>query len=219
MVPTRTQFRKWSLPAKCSYVGAVIGIPLAVLSILLGALTTLWPDPQQVKTRSLVFRVAQELRYNSNWLRDVLVATESGDISFPSGFIRTEGLIHLMEQEHDKATQWSYGEEKYIYQHALHLNTLGNALGIVRTKEDLLRFYANSEHNLADTIFLNDFLRWYLAPLFEDTLNTRQVSSLGWGAFGYDRFRVEDVNGTDRRCFFDGQKPVVEFSHYLGLID
>jgi hypothetical protein len=66
MIPTREQFRKWSLPSKWSYWAAVIGIPVGIISLAIGIFPFIQSDTQGIERNRLIFQVAQ---VRSPWYR------------------------------------------------------------------------------------------------------------------------------------------------------
>jgi hypothetical protein len=162
MIPTREQFRKWSLPSKWSYWAAVIGIPVGILSIALGILPFIQSDTERIERNRLIFRVAQELRYNHEWLSEVAAAERAQVLPIES--LKFDALMTLANREYQRVTEHAYGEEKYIYQEALKLKDLGAALDKPKNTQVEI-FNRQSTHSLHDILFLNDFLHWYLRPL------------------------------------------------------
>jgi len=188
MIPTREQFQKWSLPSKWSYWAAVIGIPVGIISLGLGLFPFIQSDTEGIERNRLIFQVAQELRYNHEWLSEVATAVSERAEVLPIGSLKSDALMTLPNREYQRVTEQAYGEEKYIYQEALKLKDLGAALSKLKNYSDVEIFNRQATYSLHDILFLNDFLHWYLRPLIEKELNRQQLYSLGWRPFPGDRF-------------------------------
>lgn len=217
MFPTTYQYRKWSMPSKWSFWAAVIGIPISIWSLLLTIPLPPAVNPKEERSR-LLFRTAQELRYNNEWLASVAIAHDRRS-KIPIGILKSDALLLLMEREYAWLTRGAYGEEKNLYQLALRLKDLSSALGSPSSSSQVIAFNRRSEHTLHDIHFLNNFLLWYLSPHIVDELDSTQLYSLGLIGLPGDRFRIEGVKSLSFRHFkFDG-KSITEYSEYLGLID
>lgn len=220
MIPTRNQYKKWSLPSKWSFWAAVIGIPLGILSLALGVVPFLRPDTAGLERNRLLLRVAQELRYNDEWLSEVALAVQGNMKSIPPGSLKTDALISFIQNDFELVTRNTYGEEKHIYQEAFKLKDVGQALGLLKSPRDVEVFNHHSEYRVHDVHFLNNFFYWYLWPLIEKELDGKQLYSLGWKGPPRDKFKVEGLKAFDMKKFtHDYGKPLTEFSVYLGFID
>lgn len=124
-----------------------------------------------------------------------------------------------METQYELVTKHSYGEQKYIYQEALQLKKLGEALNVARSHGDINEFERRSTHTLHDAIFLNDFLRWYLAPPMQEVLSDQQIYAFGWSPFPGPKLRTDAIEPVRMKYFVHDDEPIQEFSLYLGLID
>jgi hypothetical protein len=173
--PSRRQYQKWSLPTKWSFWAAAIGL----ISLLL----TLWPlsgsDTTSTARNRLLLQVAQELRYNDEWLTSVSQAVQARSSVFPTGSLKTDSILILVEREHEWVLRNAYGEEKYIYQHILLFRDLAHRLGTSVSGQSLTRNLQNSDYTLHDIHFLNNFLYWYISPQLKDNLTLSQLYSLG----------------------------------------
>jgi hypothetical protein len=219
MLPSRSQYQKWSLPTKWSFWAAAIGIPAGLISLLL----TLWPPSGSNLTSAehnrLLLQVAQELRYNDEWLTSISQAVQIRSNVFPTGSLKTDGILVLIKWEHDWILRHAYGEEKYIYQHILLLRDLAHRLGSPVSVQSLSRNLRNSGYTLHDVHFLNNFLYWYISPLLKDSLSSRQRYSLGWRGLPGDNFQIIGVAQPAMKHFVYEGKPMFWFIDYLGLID
>jgi hypothetical protein len=219
MLPTRRQYEKWSLPSKWSFWAAVIGIPVGIISLLIGFLPFFGQDAAAIERSQLVLQTAQELRYNDEWLSSLAGATHKRSSNFPVGSLKTDALLLLVQREHDLVVRGAYGEEKYIYQHVIQLRDLGSALGAPKSSDQLSKALSNSSYSLHDIHFLNNFLFWYIKPLITETLSPAQLYSLGWSGLPRDRFKIFNVPTLTMRYFVNNGKPITEYVDYLGLID
>ncbi|MBI5792895.1 MAG: hypothetical protein HZA63_15620 [Rhodocyclales bacterium] len=210
---------KWSLPAKWSFWASVIGIPLGLISLLLGVLPLVGQDQAAVGRGRLVLQVAQELRYNDEWLSSLSIAIQRRSPQLPVGSLKTDGLARLLQREHDRVVSGAYGEEKFIYQHVLLLRDLGAALGSPKSGTNLDGFRGGAKFSLHDIHFLNNFLFWYVRPLMVDELSDSQLYSLGRSGLPGERFKIDGVSRLDMKNFVDEGKPIVDYGRYLGLID
>ena len=175
-------------------------------------------NKDELERKRLIMRVAQEMRYNSELLGDIARAAE-GKRNFPIGTLKTEGLMALISQDYDGVTEDAYGEEKYIYQEAMKLRDIGNEIRDIRSVSNLSAFNERSQYTLHDALFLNDFLLWYIRPIIEKELTGRHLYTLGWHPFPNNEFRIYDVEKYNMKYFVDDGAPIMEFPHYLGLID
>ena len=219
MLPSPRQYDKWSLPSKWSFWAALIGIPLGVISLTVGLLPLFSTDTEKTEHTRLVLQVAQELRYNHEWLSSIAVAYQAQSSTLPTGLLKTDALFTLIQREYDLVTKEAYGEEKYIYQHTLLLRDLGVALSSPQSTVELAKFNANSEYSIHDVHFLNNFMLWYLSPLIKETLEEHQLYSLGRFGLPADQFKITGVSPLQMKRFVTNGSPIVEYSHYLGLID
>jgi len=215
MIPSRDQFRKWSLPTKWSYWAAVIGIPAGILSLGLAVQPFFQRDSAQLERNRLIFQVAQELRYNHEWLSDVAIAVKEKALSIPIGSLKAEALMVLATREYQRVTQHAYGEKKHIYQETLKLKDLSNAFGSPKTSMEVDAFNRRSTYHLHDILFLNDFLHWYLRPLIQKELEPEQLQSLGWRPFLGDRFHITGVKKFSMKRFVYEGRPIDDFSLYI----
>lgn len=219
MIPSRRQYARWSLPNKWSFWAAVIGIPIGTVSLVL----TLWPlggssHIAADRSRNL-FLAAQELRHNDEWLTNLSLSMRTHDGQLPPGAIKTDGLLTLVQTEHDWLLRGAYGEEKYIYQHVLLLRDLSTHFGSPTSKDALTRIVKSLDYTLDDIHFLNNFLFWYIKPHMVDSLSTTQAYALGWNGFPGDKFEVVGVPKLNMKHFVHDGRQVTEYLVYLGLID
>ena len=219
MLPSRKQYQRWTLPSKWTFWAGL----MAIASLAL-ALAGLVPDRSEEKRQereigNLIFQATQELRYNSEWLSSLAVQHENKSQPLSTGKMKTGALVKLTNSEFERIVQYSYGEEKHIYQEIYKLSDLALALDSPKNHKALKDFDSTSEYTLHDVIFLNDFLWWYLTPLAEDTLTQKQLYSMGWKPFPGREFEIYGVDEIQLRNFVDRGKPITEFGHYLGLLD
>lgn len=219
MLPTRRQYEKWSLPSKWSFWAAVIGMPVGIVSLFIGFLPLFGKDTTAIERSRLVLQVAQELRYNDEWLSSLGDAAHKRSSSVPTGSLKTDALLLLVQREHDLVVRGAYGDEKYIYQHALQLRDLGSALGTPKSVDQLNRALSNSRYSLHDIHFLNNFLFWYIKPLVTETLSPAQLYSLGWSGLPGERFNIFSSTTLNMKHFVNDGRPITEYVDYLGLID
>lgn len=218
MLPTNKQYQKWSLPAKWTFWAGI----MAILSLVLGVagLIPSNDDSAEVALNKLTLQVAQELRYNTEWLSELSISYENNSVNFPIGRMKVDALVLLANSDFEKIIKHSYGEEKYIYQDILKLNDLAEALGSPTNAENVNVFNSKSKYyHLHDVLFLNEFLRWYLRPLIEEKLTSNQLYTLGWKPFPDSEFDIHGVNTIKLKYFVYDDKPISEFVDYLGLID
>lgn len=215
MFPSWVQYNKWSLPNKWTFWANVVGISVGIITLVL---SNVQPDTLNEERARRLLRVAQELRYNDEWLTSVAVALETGS-SIPAGSMKLQGLVSIAESDHKIVVENAYGEEKYIYQLVLKLNDLGVKLGSPKTRRDLSAFNSGSDYTLHDIHFLNNFLLWYLVPAISKHLDEQELYSLGRHGFPGDSFHIADVDRIEMKYFRNDGKPITSFGEYLGLID
>lgn len=219
MFPTRRQYERWSLPSKWSYWGCLSGLLVGIVSLAISIGGLLRPDPTEKERKLLIFKVAQELRYNREWLSGIENEIYSGEARIPLGVLKTSSLIELAVREHELVMKESYGEEKYIFQLILKLHDLGVVLGTPKSAVEIELFNKSSHYSFYDLIFLNDFLCWYLKPLIREQLDEKQLFSLGRNAFPGGSFPLNKLRQKNMKYFVEGGKAIQEFIDYLGSID
>lgn len=211
MLPTAQQYQKWSLWT--SLIAILAGIISFVQPLLLTSST------ERVERSKLLLQVAHELRYNHEWLSQFAVAYQSRTSMMPSGTLKTDALITLMNRDHGLVVKEAYGEEKYIYQHVMLLKDAGIKLGVTQSISEVTKLNINSLHTLHDIHFLNNFLFWYLRPLINETLDEQQLLSIGRQDFPTDVFVIKKVPVLNMKFFLYEKKPITAYIDYLGLID
>jgi hypothetical protein len=219
VLPSRRQYRRWSLPSKWTFWAGLIGIVSLIFTVF-----GLIPDRSEnrryeKRVASLVLQASQELRYNSQWLSRLARNYEDESPPLPIGRMKTDALVELANIEFTRIVRYSYGEEKYIYQEIYQLADLAAAFGSPSTRDELESFDERSNFTLHDIIFLNDFLWWYLTPLAEDSLDSKQLYSMGWAPFPREGFTINGVEAVQLRNFVIDGQPIEDFGHYLGLLD
>lgn len=219
MLPSRYQYRKWSLPGKWSFWAAVIGTPTGLASLLVALWPASGPSPDLTARNKLLLQAAQELRYNNEWLSAASQAIQTRSRTFPPGSLQTEGIQTVIEREHDWLVRNAYGEEKYIYQHILLLQALAQDLGSPTSMKSMMQRLRSSACTLHDIHFLNNFLLWYLSPNLKDSLSESQLYSLGIQGLPDESFRIKGVARPIMKHFVHEGKPIRTFVDYLGLID
>lgn len=217
ILPSRKQYQRWSLPSKWTFWAGV----MAIASLIIGVVGIVPSRDTRAdkELNHLILQVAQELRYNTVWLNELAVSYENRSKVVPVGRMKLNALVALANTEFKRIVTDSYGEEKYIYQEIYTLSDLADGLGSPETNEDLAQFNARSKYTLHDVLFLNEFLRWYLRPLFESQLTPAQMYTLGGNAFPDREFKIYDVKSINLKYFTDKNEPITQFDHYLGLID
>jgi hypothetical protein len=219
MIPSYKQYRTWSLPSKWTFWSAIIGLPVGIVSLLVTFFPLSKPDAGDAERRLLLFRVAQELRYNHAWLSEVALAVTAKSEAFPAGSLKTDALVDLANREHQQVVKGAYGEEKHIYQEILRLKDWGVALSSPQSYSQVQALESWSTNTLHDILFLNEFLRWYLSPLIMENMDQTQLRSLGWDSFPGDHFEIRGINELKMKEFTDGDVPITDFGDYLGLLD
>ncbi len=194
-------------------------MPVGIISLLIGFLPLFEQDTTAIERSQLVLQVAQELRYNDEWLSSLADATHKRSSDLPTGSLKANALLLLVQREHDSIVRGAYGEEKYIYQHALQLRDLGSAFGAPKSSDQLTKALSNSRYSLHDIHFLNNFLFWYIKPLVTDTFSPAQLYSLGWSSLPGERFKIFGVPTLNMKHFVNDGKSITEYVDYLGLID
>ena len=190
MIPTKSQYKNWSLPSKWTFWAGIITVISLLLSIL-----AFFPDDEKEqfkknnKMNKLILQTAQELRYNREWLSELAVAYDEKSKVVPIGKMRVDALLKLANSDFEKIIIHSYGEGKNIYQEIFKLCDLAKALGSPVSINDITRFNNRSKYKLHDVVFLNNFLNWYLYPLIEERLSSRQIYTLGWHSLQNDAFQ------------------------------
>jgi hypothetical protein len=219
MFPTKNQYRKWSLPTKWSFWAALIGIPLAVVSLGVGFWPLLQPDTSAAQRKELVFKTAHELRYNREFLTNLAQVVRQKTSNLPIGKLSADSLVALTEKYSDLLIKDAYGEQKHLYGLSLHLKHLSERISSFKTLGQLKEFQKKSEWSIDDVLFLNDFLDWYLRDLIAHELEEQQLFSLGFWGFPGDEFRIQGVDSLSLRYFQEDGQPIKKFVDFLGLID
>jgi hypothetical protein len=227
MFPTKKQLQNWSLPSKWTFWGAVVGISIGIVSLILTLIPLFEKDDRATSRNQLIFKVAHEFLLNRVYLTALAQLARKDDGTMPIGRINADTLVSLMEQHYDLVTKDAFDERNHLYQLALELKSLGAFLAGIISFDRLKAFHESSAWSVDDVLFLNDFLHWYLRSLITEYLSKPQLHYLGfydlpgcfWG-FPGESFRIEGVGDPALRKFLDGEgAPIREFSLYLGLID
>lgn len=219
MFPSWVQYNRWSLPNKWAFCANVIGISVGIISLLItSVISHVQQETLNEERARRLLRVAQELRYNDEWLASVAVALETGS-SIPSGSMKLQGLVSIAESDHKIVVENAYGEEKYIYQLVLRLNDLGVKFGSPKTRRDVSAFNGGSDYTLHDIHFLNNFVLWYLVPVISEHLDEQELYSLGWRGLPGDSFDIANAGRIEMKHFRNDGKPITSFGEHLGLID
>lgn len=219
MLPSRRQYRKWSLPTKWSFWGAVIGVPIGILSILVTMWPLATPDSTIAERNELRLQTAQEMRYNHGWLSELAKSLRNSSESMPVGSIKVDGLLQLVEHHHDWLLGDAYGEEKYVYQLSLRLRDLAIRLGTPHSRQALVTTPSSLHYTVDDLHFLNNFLFWYLRPHISENLTQAQLYLLGWHGFLGDTYTAPFGDTPKMKKFVHDGQPIVGYLMYLGLID
>ena len=154
MFPTKAQYRRWSLPTKWGFWSAFIGIPLALISLGAGFLPLLQFDTSDAGRKELVFKTAQELRYNREFLTALAQASRQKASNLPIGKINTDSLVTLTEKYYGLITEDSRGEQKHLYRLSLQLRHLGEQISLLKTPAQLRDFQRQGEWSMDDVVFL-----------------------------------------------------------------
>ena len=167
-----------------------------------------------------LFACAQELRKNSIYLRSLIYSVQDPDKHVPIGRVTTEATLSFLNNNFEKVTQFSYGEEDRIYELALKLRDASQRLKQLESVEDLIEWDKKYEMALGDLAFLNGFLSWYVNVVAEKDLTEKNFQALGRYAtssrFAYD----EDIPFLRLRNFIDDNgEPILDYGDYLGLLD
>jgi hypothetical protein len=212
MFPTLNQHRKWSLPTKWTFWATVIGLPISLMSFLIGL--PLWEasDPGRQQREMLVFRTTQELSYNFRWLSQIAQAYKLNNEAMPIGRMKVSGLIELLRQDYPKVIESEYGEGDKIYELSLLLKDAALTLNAVSKSSEVRAFSNRPDMTLHDVIFLNNFLWWYVAEM-EVAGDGLYIPKPG------DRFHVEGIDHLEMKHFVDEGGPLQNYGHWLGLLD
>ena len=105
MLPSPHQYKNWSLPTKWSFWAAIIGIPVGLIALMLACVPFFSSDSSKVERNRLLLQVAQELRYNDEWLTSLARAYPLRAPTIPTGSLKTSALMSLIEREHDWVVQ------------------------------------------------------------------------------------------------------------------
>jgi hypothetical protein len=217
-IPTVAQYKKWSLPTKWGFWSALIGIPTGILGLLLGVMPLLNDSGREVRSNEL-FKAAQELRYNREYLFALSQSFTSMSSSLPPGSIKADALIHVFDKHFGLVTNDAYGEQKHLYQLGLTLKDLGAQISSVSRRTELNELMRSSEFSVGDLLFLNDFLLWYLKPILSDELTLEQKSAFGPLDLPTDTFAIHGSKAVHLKYFQADGRPLSKFVDYLGLID
>tara|TARA_Y100001947_G_C10315065_1_gene293464 strand:+ start:264 stop:887 length:624 start_codon:yes stop_codon:yes gene_type:complete len=181
LLPSRTQFKKWSVPSKWGFIGGVLA-PIALLLSILGLALVLWPSPEPTKekiAKADADRALDEIEANFQWLVSVKCALASGQTP-PKGFIDfryTEAFL----RPNLWSSQVPYLEVDAIYQFSKQLH------------EDALEFSIfpsaprtePGSFSVDDLIAETAFLHWTLRIGFEHAVETAARKDLPeWSQLG-----------------------------------
>lgn len=218
LFPTVAQYKKWSMPTKWGFWSALIGIPTGILGLLLGVMPLL-NDPRREARSNDLFKAAQELLYNREYLSAVSLSLNSNSASLTLGSIKTNALIHVFDKHFGLVTNDAYGEQKHLYQLTLTLKDIGTQIDRVSRPTELKGLIRKSEFSADDILFLNDFLLWYLKPILNDELTLEQKSTFGPLNLPNETFVILGPKEAHLKYFQADGRPISKFSDYLGLID
>src|SRR5262245_21275400 len=98
-LPSRSQFKRWSLPIKWSFWAAVLGIAAGIGSLVPGLLSLLSVDQEVAAERRVLLQAAQELRYNDKLLTALALALQSKSRNVPVGTLKTDALMTLVSND------------------------------------------------------------------------------------------------------------------------
>lgn len=233
MKVSKKQFQSWTAPNKASYISYRYGLPATLLGIILTLVFWAFPndaihrksEPSNIveqekvssSQRKDIFAMAQELRFNSDWIYKTILWHNDEGLK-PVGSIKTEALMKVLSESYDEATKYSKGEQKYIYQIGLEINSLGQEISSA-DKSELAEFDQNSEYTLEDVYFLIEFMRWYTQYLVKENLGDNELYSLGWSPFpGKVHSPAFPAKAIYRKFDFDDDINK-SFVGYLGGID
>ena len=175
--------------------------------------------PSIAERKELIWKTANELRYNRQFLTELVLASERNAKLLPPGKASADALVELMQEHYEVVTEESYGEEKHLYQLSLQLKHLAERISVLETAGRLSEFQRHSHWSVEDTLFLNDFFNWYLRHLIVKELNNHQLHSLGTHGFPSEEFRIQGIDTPALRYFFQDGQLMVSFLDFLGAID
>ncbi len=88
------------------------------------------------------------------------------------------------------------------------------AIGEVNNKDAVKEWDKNSIFTVADILFLNDFIWWYLHPALQEHLPTTKFRSPG-----YPDKPFQDATASSQTRHFTQEGERLDFVDYLGLLD
>ena len=221
MLPSKTQFREWTLPSQWTFVAALMGIFASLATLIsLTRPVQIQETPGSLGPPSaLLLQTAQELRYNHEWLSTLAIAHERRSPVLPVGHLKSGAIIELLREAHPKIVEQAYGEEKSIYQLILKFEDLGSRLGTPKSNREITQLNHHSDFTLHDIHFLNNFLLWYLLPLINEEVDLQELYSLGGGSLFAEKFEVPNLRKLQIKYFRQGKQAITHYADYLALID
>lgn len=158
LLPSREQFKRWSLPSKYSFYGLILGLLSLVITIVYDS--SIPKSPEQ-----MLESAAQELRNNYLCL-ELMVQKESGEIGCQYKLIETKQyLANSGDWEITRLTYSDHDTFEYI------INKLNRCTGDI--KELTLEGYLCRDLTLFDIYYLTRYAHWLSIPLQNDLLGTQ----------------------------------------------
>jgi len=148
MFPTKKQLQNWSLPSKWTFWGAVVGISIGIVSLILTLIPLFEKDDRATSRNQLIFKVAHEFLLNRVYLTALAQLARKDDGTMPIGRINADTLVSLMEQHYDLVTKDAFDERNHLYQLALELKSLGAFLAGIISFDRLKAFHESSAWSL-----------------------------------------------------------------------
>ena len=215
MLPTRDQWRRWSLPAKYSALSLAISIIAVAITLV-----PEWMQNRAVarSTHERFVGAALELRHNCNALQSFAHAGFERTETTPVLQLRTERLMAVVDRDYAAVTRESRGEEKTLYGDVLIFDAAARMLAPAITRSGLEAVEWEFGLTIHDMVFLACFLDWYIRLSIVDFLPERAAMTVMMPPprSGLDATWIGPLR---MRHFMHDGTPLSEFLDYLALID
>ena len=229
MLPKYRRFKSWSLPSKWSFISAIFGIPLAIVSILLtfdfseqptscSTIENKYDNYDEI--RGLVCRSMIELSTNAIWLENIIIAREK-NTDAPDGKIVTTNLKYIIENHFDFLMRYSYLENERFYRYFILFSQLASEANETYQHFILWNRTDKLSYTTYDLIFMNESFRWYLEAHAADVLSKEHYEfvmarplSDSIQQIGYTPVKMKVTSNLDAEG-----KPILEFNHMLSIMD
>lgn len=222
LIPTRQQWKRWSLPSKLTAIGTLIGVislGLVLLPMMTKPSSGGAEGDSNREYRRLLLASAQELRSNRDCFDKYRLYLSDAAAHSPVCMIGLDHTRKLFADHHSQVIAHSYGEQKYLFQEVLQLDASSRLLPVPVSRGSLAQWNETHEMTVDDLAFISGFLFWYLVGLASTELDEREYHSLGWFAASPQFVPAsEGGNLRMRRYLFEGE-PITDYRDYLGLID